>query len=122
MTRDPCDSALPRCEAGGRGNGEGHCAAEKEQHKHRVFSKETKTQWKITLPKLAARGSRGESAGTRAPGKGTPESHCWLPLSVLGSGLHSGVAEQAGVGQWKMGFPVGSVFVKYKKKMSWVCI
>lgn len=81
-----------------------HCAAEKEQHKHGVFSKETKTQWKKTLPKLAARGSQGESAGTSGLGKATPEnallggSAAKLGPSVVGSLLDLGVAGQAEVG------------------------
>ena len=82
-----------------------HCAAEKEQHKHGVFSKETKTQWKKALPKLAARGSRGESAGTRAAGQSRPGklaaggvSGAPRAPSATGSLLALGVAEEAGGG------------------------
>lgn len=96
MTRDPCDFAQPRSDARtnpGRGNGEEHCAAEKEQRKHGVFSKETKPNL-LEKPPQKLQGSWEQSTDTHvAPKKGPGPLRglccCGVGEAVWGDGKRS---------------------------------
>lgn len=131
MTRDPCDFAPLRSDARAsprprkwRG---ALCRGERATQTRGVL-KGNKNPVEKTLPKLAARASRGEKRRhTRWRAKPPWKIRCWGVCGVprapcaVGSLLGLGVTEQAGRGGMESGFLCGFCISKYKKKIGLFC-